>query len=161
VKIKYVKAEVIKNYTWLTIWLMLPDYYTFWNRLGNGDQEYLRNCWKNRKLREIDKFLESYRLSLCRGSVKFGVNKKAPNKKFSWTWFRKRVYGVWTELNTPYPNKALSSPNKNPREVPISRTNHFLTLLQIPSPHVPPTCRLKDYITLYILKRDYGNSILE
>ena len=159
-KIKYVKAEVIKSSTWLTIWLMLPDYYTFWSSLGNGDQEYLKRCWKDRKLREIDRFMENYRLSLCRGSIKFGARKEAPNKKFSWTWFREKIYGVWTELNTPYPNKALSSPNRNPREVPISRTHHFLNLLQIPSHHIPLSCRLKDYITLYILKRDYGNNIL-
>jgi len=156
VKIKYTKIEIGKGYTWLELWLMLPDFYTFWNKLGSGDREYLNLCWKERKWEKIEDFMEGYRLSLCRGCIRFGARGEAAKKKFSWTWFRVRIYGTWTELNTPYPKPR--SPNKQSREVPISRTTRFLSLLRIPT-YIPiPT--LKDYITLYILKRDYGKNFL-
>jgi hypothetical protein len=159
-KIKYTKIEIGKGYTWLELWLMLPDFYTFWNKLGSGDREYLNLCWKERRWGKIEDFMEGYRLSLCRGCIRFGARGEAAKKKFSWTWFRNRIYGTWTELNTPYPKpKPKTDPRIKPiRDVPISRTQHFLTLLRIPT-HIP-TSELKDYVTLYILKRDYGKNFL-
>lgn len=159
-KIKYTKIEIGKGYTWLTLWLMLPDFYTFWDKLGETDREFLNLCWKEKRFAEIEKFMEGYRLSLCRGSIKFGARSEAANKKFSWTWFRNRIYGTWTELNTPCPKPKPKtwSRIKPIRDVPISRTQHFLSLLRIPT-HTP-TAFLKDYITLYILCRDHGKNFI-
>jgi hypothetical protein len=129
---------------------MLPDFYTWWDKLGESDQDYLENCWGKREWGKIEEFMEGYRLSLCRGSIKFGARGKLPRKKFSWTRFRVRIYMTWTELNTPRPKKIT-------RDVPISRISHFLTLLRLPS-HTP-TSSMKDYITLFILQRDHGKNI--
>jgi hypothetical protein len=144
----------------MSLWLMLPDFYVFWDKLGSGDREFLNLCWKEKRFAEIEKFMEGYRLSLCRGSIKFGARQEMAHKKFSWTWFRNRIYGTWTELNTPYPKlKPKTNPRIKPiRDVPISRTQHFLSLLRVPS-HIPTTC-LKDYITLYILCRDHGKNFI-
>ncbi len=152
-KIKYTKIEIGKGYTWLELWLMLPDFYTFWNKLGSGDCEYLNLCWKERRWGKIEDFMEGYRLSLCRGCIRFGARGEAAKKKFSWTRFKGRTFGIWTELNTTKP------PMRNTRDVPISRITHFLTLLEIPSNI--KILYLKDYITLYILKRDHGKNIQE
>ncbi len=155
-KIKYVKIEIGRGYTWMSLWLMLPDFYVFWDKLGSGDRDWLELCWKEKRFAEIEKFMEGYRLSLCRGSIKFGTRQEMAHKKFSWTWFRNRIYGTWTELNTPYPK--LKPRIKPIRDVPISRTQHFLSLLRVPS-HIP-TSTLKDYITLYILCRDHGKNFV-
>lgn len=134
---------------------MLPDFYTFWDGLGQGDRDWLKLCWKEKRLEEIEKYMEGTRLSLCRGSIKIGAHMKSlSNKKFSWTGFRKTIYGIWTELNT----QKLIPPMKNTRDVPISRTTHFMTLLSIPSDI--NILYLKDYITLYILKRDHGKNFV-
>ena len=159
-KIKYIELKSYRETVFLTLWLMLPDFYTWWDKLAEGDQDYLENCWEKREWKKIEEFMERYRLSLCRGSIKIGARGKLPRKKFSWTWFRVRIYITWTELNTPYPKpKPKTDPRIKPiRDVPISRTQHFLTLLRIPT-HIP-TSELKDYVTLYILKRDYGKNFL-
>ena len=94
-KIKHVKVQIEKGYTWVTFWLMLPDFYTFWMGLGITDKEYLIKCWDNKELQKIDEFMEVHRLNLCRGSIIFGARQEATrHKKFSWTWFRKRIYGT-------------------------------------------------------------------
>ena len=142
----------------MSLWLMLPDCDVLWDGLGQGDRDWLELCWKEKRFAEIEKFMEGYRLSLCRGSIKFGARQDMAHKKFSWTWFRNRIYGAWTELNTPYPKpKPKTWSRIRIRDVPISRTQHFLSLLRVPS-YIPTTC-LKDYITLYILKRDHGKNI--
>ena len=150
-KIKYTRIKIGKGYTWLELWLMLPDVYTFWWKLGQGDRDWLKLCWKRKRLEDIEKFMEGTRLSLCRGSITIGAKGGLPKKKFSWTRLKGRAYRIWTELNTPKP------PMRNTRDVPISRTHHFLTLLEIPSN--TKILDLKDYITLYILKRDHGKNI--
>jgi len=152
VKIKDIRLETRGDYVHLALWLMLPDVYTFWWKLGQGDRDWLELCWKEGKREDIEKFMEGTRLSLCRGSIRIGARGGLPKKKFSWTRFKGRAFGVWTELNTPIP------PMRNTRDVPISRITHFLTLLEIPSNIRIPD--LKDYITLYILKRDYGKNFL-
>ena len=150
-KIKHTEVKLVGSYyTWLYLWLMLPDFYTFWEKLGERDKYYLQRCWEKKELEEINKFLEGYRLSLCRGVIRIAAKGKSSNKKFSWTGFRKRIFGIWTVLNFPHPKKQT-------RDVPISRTNHFLNLLQIPS-ESPPIQFLKDYITIYILRRDHGKN---
>jgi hypothetical protein len=131
---------------------MLPDVHTFWGKIGQTDRDWLELCWKKRRREDIEKFMEGTRLSLCRGSIRIVAKGGLPKKKFSWTRFKGRAFGVWTELNTPIP------PMRNTRDVPISRITHFLTLLEIPSNIRIPD--LKDYITLYILKRDYGKNFL-
>ena len=155
-KIKDIRLETRGDYVHLALWLMLPDVYTFWWKLGQGDRDWLELCWKEGKREDIEKFMEGTRLSLCRGSIRIGARGGLQKKEFSWTWFRNRIYGTWTELNTPYPK--LKPRIKPIRDVPISRTQHFLSLLRIPS-HIP-TSTLKDYITLYILKRDHGKNFL-
>jgi hypothetical protein len=152
VKIKDVRLETRGYYVRLILWLMLPDVYTFWWGIGQGDRDWLELCWKEKRLEDIEKFMERTRLSLCRGSIKIGARGGLPKKKFSWTRLKGRTYGIWTELNAPKP------PMKNTRDVPISRITHFLTLLEIPS-NIKIIPNLKDYITLYILKRDYGKNI--
>ena len=146
-KIKDVRLKTNGEYVCLTLWLMLPDVYTFWWGLGQGDRDWLELCWKEKRLEDIEKFMEGTRLSLCRGSIKIGARGRLPKKKFSWTRFKRRTFGIWTELNTPKP------PMRNTRDVLISRITRFLTLLEIPSNIIIPN--LKDYITLYILKRDH------
>ena len=132
---------------------MLPDVYTFWFGLGQSDRDWLELCWKEKRREDIEKFMEGTRLSLCRGSIRIGAKGGLPKKKFSWTRFKRKTFGIWTELNTPIPKPSI----RNTRDVPISRITHFLTLLEIPSNTKIPN--LKDYITLYILKRDYGKNI--
>jgi len=161
-KIKYKEVKTGYGYTWLNLWLMLPDFYTFWNKLRQTDHDWLELCWKEKRFAEIEKFMEGYRLSLCRGSIKFGARQEMAHKKFSWTWFRNRIYGTWTELNTPYPKlKPKTNPRIKPiRDVPISRTQYFLSLLRVSSHiYISTTC-LKDYITLYILCRDHGKNFI-
>ena len=156
-KIKHAEVKIEKGYTWLTLWLMLPDFYTWWGGLGQTDREYLEGCWERKDYVGIKDFMRGYRLSLCRGSIKFGARQEAAKKKFSWTWFRVRIYGTWTELNTPIPKPPTKPELIKTREVPISRTSHFLTLLRIPT-HIPIPS-MKDYITLFILRRDHGKNI--
>jgi len=157
-KIKYKEVKTGYGYTWLNLWLMLPDFYTFWNKLRQTDHDWLELCWKEKRFAEIEKFMEGYRLSLCRGCIRFGARYEMAHKKFSWTRFRNGIYGTWTELNTPYP-KPSNPRIKSYRDVPISRITHFLILLEIPSNI--KIQYLKDYITLYILKRDHGKNIQE
>lgn len=153
-KIKYVelKRRASKQHTWLTLWLMLPDFYTYWERLGDREQEWMMKWWNQKEYEKIEKFLEGTRLSLCRGSISFGSRIRLPNKRFSWTGFRARIFRAETELNTPHPEKSI-------RDVPISRISKFLSLLKFPI--YTPCPELKDYVTLYILKRDYGKNIRE
>jgi hypothetical protein len=147
VKIRDVRLETRGDYVRLILWLMLPDVHTFWQKLGQTDRDWLELCWNKGRREDIEKFMERTRLSLCRGSIRIGAKGRLPKKKFSWTRFKGITYGIWTELNTPKPLM------RNTRDVPISRITHFLTLLEIPSN--PKILYLKDWITLYILKRDH------
>jgi hypothetical protein len=155
-KIQQAKLSKHGNFT---LWLKIPDFYTFWYKLKQEDREFLTSCWndrwKEKRIDDIKKFMEGTKLSLCNGSISIRLNlKKLPRKRLSWTLLRNNLLGITTELNTPKP--PIIKPKGIP---PVSRVAHFLTLLQITAKDTYFCWYLKDFITLYILKRDYAKNI--
>ena len=130
---------------------MIPDVPTLrYDKMGDSDIVYLETLWTKKDYNGLSTFLDKFEtdVSLCKGRITMMSNTKLPNKKFSWTRFRKNLHIVRSKLNTPIEivRGEFSPPVRNPEK--------FMTFLRLPPLNQSQiSCSLNTWVALYYLSK--------